>query len=62
MVMVFFASSLRTESQIFGPIMAQLFSDSFHVLDVVGTGICSRSNWFVIFDAEVDARDRVFAW
>ncbi len=62
MVMMFIASSLRTESQIFGPIMAQLLSNSFHVLDVVRTSICSRSNWFVIFDAEVDAGDRVFTW
>lgn len=43
------------------PIVAQLLLYTMHVLDLVGTCIRTWSDWFIVLDTEVDARDGVFA-
>ena len=41
--------------------MAQLLFYPLHVVDFIRTGISTRSYRLVILDAEVDARDGIFA-
>ena len=54
-VVMFVAISLRPKSQVHWPIVSKLVADAPHVLNVIWTCICPRSNLFVVFDAEVDA-------